>query len=125
LPPFNWFELVGYVIDIVKVFMILNGNVFFGRSQWPRRLSRWFAAANLLRFWVRIPLGTWKFVYCDGFVLSRTCLCEGLIARQEEIYRTWYVIMCDLETSILGTPWPAMGRSATEQKVDDHGGLFA
>jgi len=56
-------------------------------------------AAHLLRSWVRIPSGAWIFVCCDCRVLSGRGLCDELIARPEESYRLWCVVMCDLETS--------------------------
>jgi hypothetical protein len=49
-------------------------------------------------------------------VLSGTSLCDELITRPEESYRLWCVIVCDLETSRMRRPWPAMGRSATKKK---------
>ena len=58
-----------------------------GRSQWPRGLWRESAASRLLRLWVRIPSGTWMFVYCEGCVLSGRGLCDELITRPEESYR--------------------------------------
>ena len=69
------------------------------RSQWPRDLRRWFAAARQLRLWVRIQPGAWMFVCCECCVLSGRGLCGELINRQEESYRLWYVVVCDLETS--------------------------
>jgi hypothetical protein len=46
-------------------------------------------------------------------VLSGRGLCDELITRREESYRVCYVVVCDLETSRMRTPWPALGRSAT------------
>ena len=69
------------------------------RSQWPRRLRRRSAAAGLLRSWVRIPPGVWMSVCCECCVLSGRGLCDELIARPEESYRLWCVVVCDLETS--------------------------
>ena len=83
------------------------------RSQWPRGLRRRSAAARLLRSWVRIPPGAWKFVWCECCVLSGRDLCDELITRTEESYRLWCVVVCDLETSRMRRPWPALGRSAT------------
>ena len=34
------------------------------RPQWPRGLRRGSAMARLLRLWVRIPPGSWTYVYC-------------------------------------------------------------
>ena len=86
----------------------------YGRSQWPRGLRRRSAAARLLRSWVRIPPGAWMFVECC--VLSGKGLCDELITRPEESYRLWCVVVCDLETSRIRRPWPALGRGATAQK---------
>jgi len=70
----------------------------------------------LLRSWVRIPPGAWMFVCCECCVLSGSGLCDELINRPEESYRLWCVVVCDLETSRIRRPWPALGRSATENK---------
>ena len=45
-------------------------TIRMSRSQWPRGLWRRSTAARLLRSWVRIPPGTWMFVYCVCRVLS-------------------------------------------------------
>jgi len=49
-------------------------------------------------------------------VLSGRGLCDGLITRPEESYRLRCVVVCDLETSRMRRPWPALGRSATGKK---------
>ena len=85
------------------------------RSQWPRGLRRRSGAACLLRSWVRIPPGAWMSVCCECCVLSGRGLCDELITRPEESYRLWCVIVCDLETSRMRRPWPALGRSATKK----------
>ena len=59
-----------------------------GRSQWPRGLRRWSTAARLLRSWVRIPPGAWLSVCCECCMLSGRGLCDELITRPEESYRT-------------------------------------
>jgi len=53
-------------------------------------------------------------------VLSGRGLCDELITRPEESYRLWCVVMCDLETSRMRSPWPALGRSATGKKRGDY-----
>ena len=85
------------------------------RSQWPRGLRRRSVAACLLRFWVQIPPGAWMFVCC---VLSGRGLRNKLITHPEESYQLWFVIVCDLETSRMRRPWPMLGRSATEKKMN-------
>jgi len=91
---------------------------FGSRSQWPRGLRRSRStAARLLRSWVRIPPGAWMFVCCECCVLSGRGLCDGLITRPEGSYRTWCVVVCDLETSRMRRPWPVLGRSATGKNV--------
>jgi len=58
--------------------------------------------------WVRIPPRAWMSL-CDCCVLSGRGLCDELIIRQEESYRLWFVVVCDLETSWMGRPWPTGG----------------
>ena len=85
------------------------------RSQWPRGLRRRSAAARLLRSWVRIQPGARIFVCCECCVLSGRGLCDELITRPKESYLLWCVVVCDLETSRMRRPWPAVGRSAREK----------
>jgi len=73
-------------------------------------------AACLLRLWVWIPLGAWKSVCCECCVLSGRGLCDEMITRPEESYRLWCVVVCDLETSRMRSPWPAFCLSATGKK---------
>ena len=87
------------------------------RSQWPRGLRLRSAAVRLLRSWVRIPPAAWMFVCCECCVLSGRGLCDALITRPEESYRLWCVVVCDLETSRMRRPWPALGRSATKKNI--------
>ena len=87
------------------------------RSQWPRGLRRRSAAARLLRSWVRIPKAAWMSVCCECYVLSGRGLCDELITSPEESYRPWCVVVCDLETSKIRRPWPALSRSAKENKL--------
>jgi hypothetical protein len=56
------------------------------------------------------------FVCCECCVLSGRGLCDELITRPEESYRLWCVVLCDLETTWMRRPWPALGRSATKKK---------
>ena len=86
------------------------------RSQWPSGLRHGSAATRLLRSWVRIPPGAWMFVCCECYVLSGRGLCDELISRLEESYRLRCVVVCNLETSRMRRPWPALGRSATGKK---------
>jgi len=53
------------------------------------------------------------FVCCKCCVLSGRGLCDELITRIEESYRLWCVVVCDLETSRMRRPWPALSCSAT------------
>jgi len=55
------------------------------------------------------------FVCCECCVLSGRVLCDGLITRPEESYRLWCVVVCDLETTRMRRPWPALRRSDTEK----------
>jgi len=57
-------------------------------------------------------------VCVECFLLSGRGLCDGVITHPDESYRLWCVVVCDLETSRMGRPWPALGRSATgKQKL--------
>jgi len=56
------------------------------------------------------------FVCCECCVLSGRGLCDELITRPEKSYRLWCVVVCNLETSRMRRPWPALGRSATAKK---------
>jgi hypothetical protein len=85
------------------------------RSQWPRRLRSRSAAARLLRFWVRIPLGSWISISCECCVLSGRGFCDELITRPDESYWPWFVVVCDLETSWMRKPWSTRGCSAKKQ----------
>jgi hypothetical protein len=49
-------------------------------------------------------------------VLSGRGLCNELITCPEESYRLCCVVVCDLETSRMRRPWPALGYSATVKK---------
>jgi len=51
---------------------------------------------------------------CDCSVLSGRVLCDGQIIRPEESNRLWCVVVCDLETSRMTRPWPALGHSAAK-----------
>jgi len=56
------------------------------------------------------------FFCCECCELSGRGLCDELLTRPEESYRLWCVVVCDLETSRMRRPWPALGRSATAKK---------
>jgi len=60
----------------------------------------------------------WISVCCECCVLSGRGLCDELITRLEESYRLWCVVVCDLKTSWLRRPWPALVRSTTEKKIN-------
>jgi len=57
------------------------------------------------------------FVCCECCVLSGRGLCDKLITHPEESYQLWCVVVCDLETSRMRRPWPALGCSVTEKKT--------
>jgi len=83
-------SVLGHELSSDEVRPVLTVNV---------GLRRRSAAARLLRLWVRIPPGAWMFVWCECCVLSSRGLCIGLIARPEESYWLWCVVVCDLEFS--------------------------
>jgi len=53
------------------------------------------------------------FVCCECCVLSGRGLCNESITRLEEFYWLWCVVLCDLETSRMRRPWPALDPSTT------------
>jgi len=57
------------------------------------------------------------FVCCECCVLSGRSLYDELITRPEESCRLWCVVVCDIETSRMRRPWPALDRSATDNKI--------
>ena len=103
----KWFDLYFHIKNAI------SPNI--GRSHWPRCLKRSSAATVLLKLWVRIPPGAWMFACCEHYVLSGRGLCVELITRPEEYYRLWRVVLCDLETSWMRRPFPALGRSAKRE----------
>jgi hypothetical protein len=86
-------------------------QVFFTQLNCTFNLHCRSAAARLLRMWVRIPPGVWMSVCCECCVLSDRSLCVEPITRPEEPDRVWCVVVCDLETSWMRTPWSALGHS--------------
>jgi hypothetical protein len=50
-------------------------------------------------------------------VLSGRGLCDELITHPEKSYRLRCVVVCDLETSRMRRPWPALGRSAIKKSL--------
>ena len=83
----NWWR----IIIIIIIIIIINYYYLYCRSQWPRGLRRWSAAARFMGLRIWIPPGAWKSVSCECCVLSVICLCAGLITRPEESYRVWYI----------------------------------
>ena len=75
----------------------------------PRGFQSNSCYSRFLVLRVRIPPKAWMSVSCVCFVLSGRDLCDGPIPRPEESYRLCCVIVCDLETSRMRRPWPALG----------------
>ena len=105
----------------VKQWNLLHYTILLctSRSHWPRGLRNRSAAARLLKLRVRIPPEAWMLVSCECCVLSGRGLCDGLIARPEESYRLWCVVVCDLDTSWMSRPWPTGGCCAQKNYVLD------
>ena len=101
--PCNWKQAVTLHEDNHSPYLSRIMSVSC-QSQWPRGLKHGSATARMLRLWVRILPGAKMFVYCECCVLSSRGLCDELIARQEESYRPWCVVECDLETSWMRRP---------------------
>jgi hypothetical protein len=82
---------------------------------WPVPVAVQSAADRLMGLRLRIPPGALKSVCWEYCVLSGRGLCVELITSPEEPYRPWCAVVCDLETSRMRKPWPALGRNATGQ----------
>ena len=105
-------------INCNRVFMYFLPIPVAARSKawvWGRWLAR-TAGSN--------SAGAWMFVCCECCVLSSRGLCDELITHPEESYRLWYVV-CDLETSRMRRPWPALGRSDTRKKCTTKCHIYA
>jgi len=50
-------------------------------------------------------------------VLSGRGLCVGLITRPEESYRLWCVVVCVVECSWMGRPWPTLGTAPKKEEM--------
>ena len=105
----NYLKLLWWQHFFVVTRCIIEPQLLWSRSQWPRGLRHRYTAARPLRLWVRIPPEAWMFVCCECCVLSGRGLCDGLITRPEESYRLWRVVVCDLETSKMRRLKPATG----------------
>ena len=99
----------------LTTFIIILTILLERRSQWSRDLRRRSAAARLLRSWVQIPPGGMD-VCCECCVLLGRGLCDELVTRSGESFRMCCVVVCDLETSRMRRPWPALGHSARAKK---------
>ena len=84
---------------------------YISRYQWPCGLKRRCTASRQLRLWVWIPPRAWMALLC--VLCYVRCQCDALIKPTDKSYRLWRVVVCDLETSRMRRPWPALGRSAT------------
>jgi hypothetical protein len=75
-----------------------------------------------LRF--RILLGASISLSCECCLLSGGGPREGPIPRPEESYRLWCVIVCDLDTSSMRRPWPALGCCPRNKQINISEGKF-
>ena len=63
-------------------------------------------------------------VCCECSLFLVRGLCDVPITRPEESYRNWCAVLCDLETSIMRRFWPALGRSATANKISTNASFY-
>ena len=66
-------------------------------SHWPCGLRRRFAAARMLRLWVRTPPGAWMCLKVSVVCYHVRGLCDELITRPEESYRLRCLVMCHIK----------------------------
>jgi len=105
--------------------MVGIDNVQYVFQEEPSFVLYWFdmtftllvpvAARSKAQVCGRSPAEIVGSVCCECCVLSGILvdLCDALITRPEESYRLRCVVVCDLVTSRMRRPWPALGRSAT------------
>jgi hypothetical protein len=80
------------------------------RSRWQCGLERMSAATRLLGLRVRIQQRAWMSVPCHAVCRAGSGLCDELITRSEEFYRSYVcVIVCDIETSTIRRPLVQLG----------------
>jgi len=87
-------------------------NIFTCRSQWQRGLRSGVYGSSLAGIVGSNPTGGME-VCVDCCVMSDRCFCDGPITRPEKSYGLLCVVVCDLETSGMRRPWPALGCSDT------------
>jgi hypothetical protein len=80
-------------------------------------VGRGSVATGLLGLWVRIPLGSWKFVCFECCVLLGRDICVGLITRPEESYLVWCVQCVWSRSPVRRGHVPEWDRIATEKKI--------
>ena len=74
----------------------------------------WVCGRSPAEISVRIP-SVWMSVCCECCVLSGIAL-RRTITRPKESYRLWCVVVCDLETSWVRRPRPALGCNSHKKK---------
>jgi hypothetical protein len=81
-------------------------NIHAPGGSWTHDISRWVAAScSPAEIVGSTPTGGVDICCCECCVMWGRGLCDELIARPEEAYRMWYVVVCDLETSRICTPY--------------------
>ena len=93
------------------------GYTFVGRSQWPRCLRRWSAAARLQGLRVRIPPAAWMSVCCECCVLPGKGLCDGPITRPEESYWVWCDWVWSWSLDKERRPWSGLVSKSHRKKI--------
>jgi len=89
---------------------------YFCRYQCSRDLRRGSAAACWgCGFECRRGHGC---VSCECCILWGRVLCVEVITRPEELYRLFYVVVCDLETSRTRRPWPWVGPHRHKKRIN-------
>jgi hypothetical protein len=104
-------------------FVTAKHPAFCFRYKWvqsrPNGLRRRLAAHLLLELRVRIPPGTWMSVLWVLYLVRQ----RSLRRTNQIVHRRpteWVVIVCDLETSRMKRPWPALGCCASRVQFRYH-----
>ena len=97
----------------------VSADLIRRRSQWPGGQRRRPRVDRLLRPRVRIPPGAWMCVFCGCCELWGKGLCDGPTIRPQ-YYWLRCVTVCDLETSAMRRPWPALGCCTEEEEEEPY-----
>jgi len=94
------------------MFYIITCNFPFVPILVAGRSEVWVCGRSLAEILGSNSARAWLSVCCKCCVESGRGVCDELITRPDKSYCLWCVVVCQLETSRMKKPWPALGCSA-------------